>query len=268
MPRSPSPARDTKPTARSRTLWPIIVIGVVAVLGVIAAALPASIAARFLPAAVHADDFSGTIWHGSAGKITVNARDAGALEWWLHPASLLRMHVAADLHWVKASFVLDGAVEVGRRTLEAHQLTGGGPIQDLRDFGVAAGWQGVATVNLSELQTNFSALQAAAGDIQVANLAGPQIAAGANLGGFDLRLAPDAVDADGNVTAQLQDTGGPVEVRATVHYTAQSRTGLLSGTLKERAGAPPALLEQLQNVAQLHARDPHGRIPVDLEFAL
>jgi hypothetical protein len=36
--------------------------------------------------------------------------------------------------------------------------------------------------------------------------------------------------------------------------------------LQERPGAPPALLSDLEGVAQLRGRDAQGRIPVDLEF--
>jgi Type II secretion system (T2SS), protein N len=268
MPRSPSPARDTKPVVRPRTVWPIIFIGALAVLGAIAAALPASIVSHFLPPTIHAEDFSGSVWHGSAGKITVNTRDAGALEWRLHPAALLTMDLAAELHWVKVSFVIDGAVDIDRHGFSAHDIRGGGPIENLRDFGMAADWRGIADINLSELKGDFAALKAAVGDIQVGSLTSPQMAGGANLGGFDLRLADGAVAADGDVTAELHDTGGPLEVRATIHYAAKERTGVLMGTLKERPQAPQALLEQLQSVSQLRGRDPQGRIPVDLEFAL
>jgi Type II secretion system (T2SS), protein N len=268
MPRSPSPVRSTSPPARSRSIWPIILIGALAVFGVIAAVLPASIAARFLPPTIHAEDFSGTLWHGSAGRITVNGRDAGAIEWWLHPAALFTLHVAANLHWVKASFVIDGAVNLGRASLEAHEVKGGGPLEDLRDFGVPADWRGNATIDFHELRTDFAALQAAVGDIRVADLTASRIAGGANLGGFELRVPAGAVGAAGNLSADLQDTGGPLEVRATVHYTAQQQTGILTGTLKPRPGAPPALLDQLQSISQLRGHDAEGRIPVDLEFAL
>jgi hypothetical protein len=268
MPPSPSRARDTEPAVRSRSVWPIILIGALAVLGVIMAALPASIVAHFLPPTIHAEDFSGSVWHGSAGRITVNARGAGALEWRLHPAALLTMNLAAELHWVKVSFVIDGTVDIDRHGFSARDIRGGGPIEDLRDFGMAADWHGTADINLSELKGDFAALKTAVGDIQVGGLASPQIAGGANLGGFDLRLADGAVGADGNVTAELHDTGGPLEVRATIHYAAKERTGMLTGTLKERPQAPQALLDQLQSVSQLRGRDPQGRIPVDLEFAL
>lgn len=268
MPPSRSPSRAAKPAPRSRILWPVVLIGLAAVLAVVVAALPASMIARFLPPTVHAEDFSGSIWHGSAGKISVDARDAGALEWRLHPAGLLGMTVAADLHWVRLSFVVDAVVSIDRHGFTANSVKGGGPIEDLRELGVAPGWRGLAEINFSELKGNFAKPLAIVGDIQVSNLIAAPIAGDADLGGYDLRLAEGAIDADGNVAAQLKDTGGPLDLQAAIRYSAKDHTGLLSGTLQERPGAPTALRSQLENLSQLRGRDPQGRIPVDLEFSL
>jgi Type II secretion system (T2SS), protein N len=268
MPASRSPSRNAKPAPRSRSYWPLVLIGLAAVLAVIIVALPASIITRFLPPSVHAEDFSGSIWHGSAGRISVDARDAGALEWHLHPAALLGMAAAADVHWVKVGFVVDAAVRIDRQGLTAHGVKGGGPIEDLRDFGVAPGWQGTAQIDFSELKSDLVKPVAAVGDLRVTNLTAAQIAQGADLGSYELRLAEGAVASDGSVTAQLTDTGGPLDLKAVIRYSAPQRTGLLTGTLRERADAPAALLDQLQGLVQLRGRDPQGRIPVDLEFAL
>src|SRR5579863_3043079 len=103
MPTSPSQRRGVRsaqappPPAPSRSMWPrLALIAVAAVLVVVVAALPASLIARFLPPGVRVEDFSGTIWHGSAGRITAGGRPAGAAEWHLHPLALLRLHTAAD----------------------------------------------------------------------------------------------------------------------------------------------------------------------------
>ena len=268
MPVSRSPSRDAKPAPRSRPYWPLVLIGLAAVLAVVISAVPASIVTRFLPPEVHAEDFSGSIWHGSAGKISVNARDAGALEWRLHRAALLGMRVSADVHWVKVAFVVDAAVNIDRQGVSAHAVKGGGPIEDLRDFGIAAGWRGMADINFSELKSDFAKPLGAVGDVRVSNLTSPQIAQGANLGGYDLRLAPGAVGADGSVTAQLTDTGGPLEMQAAISLSTKERSGILTGTLRERPEAPSALVSDLEGIVQLRGRDPQGRIPVDLEFAL
>ncbi len=227
---------------------------------------------HFLPGTVHAEDFSGNVWHGSAGKITVTARDAGALEWRLHPGALLHLRVAADLHWVKGAFLIDGTAEVGRGTLLASHLEGGGPIEDLRDLGVAPGWRGVAKIQVEQLKAALSSdvpnLQAAVGTISVSNLASTQVAGGTDLGGYLLRFSDPAITPGSEATAELTDTGGPLGVDATIRFDAGERRGTLSGTIKERDDAPAALRSQLDNLAQLRPRDAQGRLPVDLEFTL
>jgi hypothetical protein len=266
-----SPSGGTKPAGRNpprRSYWPIVLIGLAAVLGVVIAALPASIVTHFLPPSVHAEDFSGSLWHGSAGRINVNARPAGAVEWRLHPASLLGLAVAADLHWVKVGFVIDAAVTLDRRGFTAQDVKGGGPIEDLQDLGVAPGWHGAAAIDFRSVKGDFTKPLAASGEIQVSNLASAQFADGADLGGYALRFPQDAVGADGNVSAQLSDTGGPVDLQAVIHYSAAERTATLSGSLRERPDAPAALRSQIDNLAQMHVRDKQGRIPVDFEFAL
>ena len=267
-PKSKGSGRDAGDAPRSRSYWPFVLLGVVAVLAVIVAALPASVAGYFLPRSVHAEDFSGTIWHGSTGKFSVAAKPAGALEWHLHPQALLGMAVAADLHWVKVGFVIDAAVSVDRHGLLARDVRGGGPIEDLSDLGVAPGWRGTAIVDFSEFRSDFTKPLTAVGDLKVAHLTSAQFADGADLGSYDLVLPEGAIGADGNLTAQLTDAGGPLDAQAVVHFSPTERTGTLSGTVQERSGVPAALHDQLQNLAQLHAPDRQGRIPVDIEFTL
>jgi hypothetical protein len=212
----------------------MILIGLASVLAAIVATLPASIIARFLPPGIVAEEFSGSVWHGSAGKIRVTGRDAGALEWWLHPASLLGMVLSADLHWVKVGFVIDAAVKVDRHGFAAHGIKGGGPIEDLRDLGVAAGWRGIAEIHLSKLQGDFASPHSAVGDLKVSNLTAAQFADGANLGGYLLQIPEGSAGTDGT-SGQVTDTGGPLEAQITLHYTAKDRA---SSSLERCASAP------------------------------
>jgi len=279
MPTSPSPRRGAKarsPAPRPappRSLWPrLALIGVVAVIVVVVCVLPASLITRFLPPTVQAEEFSGSIWHGSAGRITVTGRPAGALEWNIHPLALLHTHLVMDLHWVKGGFVLDGSADCTRARLAASGITGGGPVEDLKDFGLGAGWRGTAGVRLTQLTADLSAagatLASAVGDITVSDISSPQVASGTNLGGYDLRFNdPGGASSGADLNATLTDTGGgPIAVNATLQLSMKARTGIFSGTVKERQDIPPALRSQLDNLAQLHARDAEGRLPVDLEF--
>jgi len=261
------------PGAPTRSFWPVILVFfVLAALAVAISALPASMVTHFLPAAIHAEDFSGSVWHGSAGRITAMGRDAGALEWRLHPAALLHLRAAAELHWVKGGFELDASADADRGGVEVRNIEGGGPIEDLRDLGVAPGWHGVAAVDVKQLKARLSgsaaSIQSAVGDVTVADLAAPQVAAGSDLGGYSLHFADAALNPDSEATAELVDTGGPLAVNAEIRFFAKERRAVLSGTVKERPDAPAALRSQLANLAQLRPRDAEGRIPIDLEFTL
>jgi hypothetical protein len=279
MPISPSPRRGVKaqpPAARPvppRSLWPrLALIGVLGVIVVVVCVLPASLITRFLAPTVQAEEFSGSLWHGSAARISVAGRPAGALEWNIHPLALLRTHLIMDLHWVKGGFVLDGAADCTRERLAASGITGGGPVEDLKDFGLGAGWRGTAGVNITELTADLAGtaatLASAIGDITVSDVSSPQVAAGTNLGGYDLRFNdPRAASGGADMSATLTDSGGgPLAVNATLQLSMKTRSGIFSGTVKERQDIPPALRSQMDNLAQLHARDAEGRLPVDLEF--
>jgi hypothetical protein len=120
---------------------------------------------------------------------------------------------------------------------------------------------------LDEVSGSVSRFDAAVGKIEVANLSSTGIAAGSDLGGYELQLPKGSVGADGTLSAALADTGGPVELRAQIQLSPAARTGMLSGTLKEGPDASADLRNQLAGLAQMHARDANGRFPVDLEFS-
>jgi hypothetical protein len=267
MPASRSRSRDIELKARARSRWPWVLLGLAALLAGTVVALPAAAIGYFLPHQVRAEDWSGTVIHGAAGKLSVNARDAGAIEWRLHPLALLRAGVVVDIRWVKVGFVIDGTAEIDRHGITARDIRGGGPIESLADIGVAAGWRGTATVNFGELKSDFHKPLSLVGRIEAANISSAGIAAGADLGSYVLELPAGAVAPDGSISAKLNDAGGPIEVEAQIHFSPTERTGLFSGTFKERPEAPPALRAELQNVAQLRPRDPQGRFPVELEFS-
>jgi hypothetical protein len=267
MPASRS-TRDIKRTPPARR-WPFLLLGLIGLIALSAAVifvLPASLAARFMPAQVHAEDFSGNLLHGAAGKISINARDAGAIEWQVHPLSLLRLAIVADIHWVKVGFLIDGTAEIGPGGFAARDIKGGGPINNLQSLGFADGWTGTVSLTFTTIKGTFRKLEATIGKIDVANISSAGVAAGSDLGSYELQLGPESIASDGSISAALKDTGGPVEAQAQIRFSPATRTGMLSGTLKERAEASPTLRNQLNNLSQLRPRDSAGRFPVELEF--
>jgi hypothetical protein len=265
MPASRSPNPGVK-RARQASRWPLILLGLIVLSAAVIFALPASLASRVMPAQVHAEDFSGSLLHGAAGKISINARDAGAIEWQVHPLSLLRLAIVADVHWVKVGFLIDGTAEIRPGDFAAHDIKGGGPIEDLQSLGFAEGWKGTVKLAFTEIKGNFDKLEAAVGEIEVANISSVRLADGADLGSYALQLGPQSIASDGSISATLKDDGGPVEAQAQIRFSPATRTGMLSGTLKERAQASPALHDQLNNLSQIRPRDSSGRFPVEIEF--
>ncbi len=268
MPPSRSPSRTPKPPEPIRLLRPMIAIAVLAVIGFALSVLPASLVARFLPPQILAEDFSGTLWHGSAGKLTVNSHNAGACEWHIHPLALLTLALDADIHWVRISAVADATLHVERHGFRAQDIRGSAPLEELQDLGLAPGWRGTAVFNLTRVAGDFAKLTMLTGTIDLNALHSLAIAAGGDLGSYQVRLPPDALGQDGAVTANIADTGGPLELQAQARYVPDTHIGLLTGTLRERPEASASLRDQLQNLTQMRARDAAGRIPIDLEFTL
>src|SRR5258708_9124191 len=197
MPPPLAARRDIERPRRVRG-WPLFLLGWIVVSAALVFALPASLVARFVPAELHAEDFSANLLHGAAGKLLINGRDAGAVEGQVHPLSLLRLAVVADIHWVKVSFVLDGTAEIGPRGVAAHGIKGGGPIDNLQTLGFAAGWTGTANLTFTEIKASFRQLESAVGKIEVADISSVDIAAGSDLCSYALQRAPTPLSPDGN----------------------------------------------------------------------
>jgi len=255
MPPSPS-------TSRSKRL-PLVLgalVAVAALLIVAVIALPASLVGSVLPAGVKASDFSGGLWHGAAGRVLVNGQDCGALEWYLHPGELPHLALGVDATWAKGTFSLTATGSVSPQGLVLRAVNGGGAIEDLASLTGMPGWRGTAMVALDRVETDFSRLRALSGTINVSGLHSPNI-------GNTLRFAPPAGAANGDITARLGDTGGPLEVDAILQMPGGGHTGTLTGTARERSQASGALRRSLEELARLSPRDAQGRVPLDVEFA-
>ncbi len=270
MPASPSrktSAKSAPAPAGRRPWWPLLLLGVIVAGGVVLSALPASLLTRALPPTVQANDLSGTVWHGSAGKLTWQGRDVGALEWRLRPGALLHLVVELELHWVKGALALDATADLDRGGVIAHDVKGGGPLEDLHDIGALADVHGSVEVALTRIETDFTRLRALVGELRVSNIGIARVDGGADLGNYVLQFADGAVDANGAITGGLNDAGGPLEIRGSLQLSPQEHRGTITATLLERATMSPELRADVQNLAQLRGRDLQGRIPADLEFS-
>jgi hypothetical protein len=231
------------------------------------AALPATLMTRLLPPGTTASDFSGGLWHGAAGRLVVNGRDCGAVEWTLHPGALTGLALGIDATWAQGGFALTGSGTLSLHGIAATRIQGGGAIEDIATLTGMGGWHGTATVALDRLDADPGQLRALAGEIRVSGLRNPTIGAGDDLGSYTLHFDPRGAGQDGPITGQLRDDGGPLEVAATLQLDANSRLGTLHGTARERSQASGAVRRSLEQLAQMSPRDGQGRVPLDAEFA-
>jgi hypothetical protein len=271
MPASRSRRRSTEPgtppaSPRSYGLV-LFLVGLLAALGILISALPAGVLKAFLPRHVSAEDLSGTIWHGAAGKLRIDGRDSGAIEWQLDPQALLRLDLLLDLHWAHQGFRVDATADLNHQGLSLHAMHGGGPIDDLRDIGVASGWRGTVGITLDEVRSDFSHLLAVRGDLSISNLSATQFASGENLGSYVVHFPAQAIDAAGNLNGEAQDVDGPFKVQGAIMIAPQQRSGSAQGTLQERGGLSAPLRTLIDNMVQMRGRDVQGRIPIDVEFS-
>lgn len=260
--RSPKPA--TKPARRSYG-W-LIAAALLAAVGFVVYALPASIALRFLPKDVQASDPSGSVWHGAFSQVSVRGHTVGAVEWNIHPLPLLGGKLSSQLRWIKGSFVVDAALEARGSTVRVHDVTGGGALEDLADLGLSRGWGGNAQVAIAELRIEAEKISAATGSVTLTALKSPKFG-DADIGGYELTLTPESVQPDGSAVAQVRDLGGPLELSGTLNIVPATSLLTFSGSLKERSGVPPSLHAELDSLAQLRGRDAQGRVPLEIEFA-
>jgi hypothetical protein len=139
-------------------------------------------------------------------------------------------------------------------------------LEDLADLGIAPGVHGNAEIALREIASDYSRITAIVGDVEVSDAASAQIGDGSPLGNYVLHFGEDAVAADGSVSGNLKDLGGPFHVQGALKISPAGRVGTISATIGEGADITPAMRSELNGLAQMRGRDRYGRIPVDLEF--
>ena len=262
MPPSPSTSRSSRGPWIAGALLALLLVLVIVVV-----ALPASLVTRALPPGVTASDFSGGLWHGAAGRLVAGGRDAGAIEWQLHPGDLPHLLLGFDATWAKGAFSLTGSGSLSLHGVTVTAVHGGGALEDIAPLTGMRGWRGTATVALDRLEADFTQLRTVSGDIRVSDLHSATIGADDDLGAYSLHFDPGATGPDGVIDGQLRDDSGPLEVGATVQLNPGSHLGTLRGTVRERSQASGALRRSIEQLAQLSPRDAAGRVPLDVEFA-
>jgi hypothetical protein len=244
-----------------RTGW-LVAAGGAAFLVFLVARIPASVAARWLPAGIQASGWTGTIWSGRAAAIAIDNHPAGALNWSCRPWRLLRLEWSCRLQLEPPGGA--ASAELTARpdgSLSFSQVEGRLPLAPLAAK-LAPGWSGWLELELTGIGIRDRWPATASGSLFIRGLAGPQSDTAA-LGDFELVLDAGSVGT-GSLGGRLRDLGGPLQLRATVELD-RDRSWQLSGEVAPGPGASATLFD---GMAWLGAPDHAGRRSFTVEGRL
>jgi hypothetical protein len=238
-----------------------LLLGLLAFLLALVIVLPARWVGAMLPSVVQCRGWSGSLWRGSCGQLTVNAPGVKPVTletvgWTLHPLPLMRLRLAADVVMTDARGDATGRVELTRkgllvlRNVSARALFG-------RDLPIAmpAGWSGRVEVSQLEVDWQANRLEHLQGDLRFLDLRDEQ---GRELGNYQVKFPPAIAPP---FKGELSDAGGPFELHGVLELT-RDRHWSVQGTVRSRPGADAAFS---RNLEILGAADSAGRYPVSIE---
>lgn len=211
-----------------------VVLGLIVFLIVLLVRLPARWITALLPAAVHCDVASGTVWNGACDGLSLSDGKSAPLvmqqvRWIVHPSGLLRGRLAADLDATSDWGQVQAAATLGPGShLTISSLTASGTVDRRLLSVLPRGWQGAFEAREVALELRQRRLLSMRGMATVRGFHDDQ---GRNYGDFQMRLAPDA---DSPAAGDLRNLGGQTVVDAKIRV-AQDLKWTLEGSVNGQA---------------------------------
>jgi hypothetical protein len=246
--------------------WLVGIVLAVLFAVVVAARWPAGWALQRLPAPLNCLSGAGTLWDGACDELRIGGQAVGQLSWQLKFLPLLTGRVNAQVSLRSATSDLSGQIE--RRTdgkMQLSDVNGSlslpGPLAALGIDGpqLPAGLSGRLTAR--QLNARLSAagrIEFLRGELLADQLR--QSAEPRDLGSWTVSFDGE-LNADGEPVGQLQDRGGPFNMRATLRLTAAPGF-VLQGALALRGDVSPQVLDSLRFLGR---PDAAGRRPITIE---
>lgn len=242
----------------SRLSW--LALGFGAYIAFVVATFPAATAYRWLvpealrvsgiaPDTLRLSGVTGTVWDGAASLASVPGLPLHDLRWDLRGWPLLLGRVSGQVQ-VRLP---DGFVSVDatatRRAVTLKNLRASTSLPVLSTLLPISGTQGLVSVSLDRLRLVNDFPTAVAGTVRIEKLKvtplvavagkGPGLVA---LGDYEITFKPGG---DAAVAAAIRDTGGPLEVNATLTLT-KNRAYKLDAKVRPRADASDELVQGLK----------------------
>lgn len=220
----------------------LLAVGVIAFLGFIAAFLPASLLAGYLPAGVQVGSFTGTVWSGRAQTVRAGPFALAAVDWRCAALPLLVARLRCSVSIDTRPGRLAGRVTVRPGgTLSIAALNGALPLAAVGPAGGFRGWRGELRFENVEVEMRSGRPQSLSGAIVAAELRPPQ-PRGTLLGSYALEFG-EGFASPGVTGGRLRDLEGPLSLHGTLRidprgaYLAQGEVAPRSGASQELLGA-------------------------------
>ena len=235
-------------------------LGLAAFLVVLLVRLPARWFTPLLPPSAQCHAASGTVWRGNCEGLSLSDGKSRPLvlqqlQWNVHPSSLFRGRLSADVatqsDWGQAR----AALSLG---FGSHLVISALSVDGTLDRRLLAvlpdGWTGRFQAHDVSMEMQQRRLLMLKG---TASVQGLQDGKGEQYGDFQLQMAPEGQTPG---AGELRDTGGPIQLTARVLINTDL-TWTLDGLVGTRAGQLPQLQKQME---MLGAPDAAGRRPLSV----
>jgi hypothetical protein len=225
-----------------------VLLGLLAFAAALLIVFPAAWLSGALPAGLACGSLSGSAWKGQCNALTFTQAGKPPLRldnlaWQLHPLSLLRGRVQADVSVGSADLTARGALTLqsaGRVSLSG--LSGTVGLDHARLAALPAGWSAQAEARDLSLDISAGKIVSLGGVLLTRQL---RDARGTGFGDFRLEFPhQDSAPFRGS----LVDQGGPMQLQSQVVLNAD-QSWQLRGTVVLRPGSPQALAGALDQLA-------------------
>jgi hypothetical protein len=244
--------------------WKWLGLGIGAYLTFCLITFPAGTAYRwFTPAELRLAGIQGTIWRGSAAIGSIGNLGIQDIEWRIRPWSLLTAAIEGHVELRRPDSFLSADIRIGPTAFEASQVQATTTLATLAALLPLGDVQGLVSVRLAELELENGWPVRAVGEVRLADLEVPVLAAGGSgdlipLGGYRITLNTGTGSA---LEGLFEDQGGPLQVAGSIQLLAD-RSYEISGLVQPRAEAPRELVQALDFFAG--SPDTSGRRPFGL----
>ena len=237
----------------------LIGVGVACFIVFVVVSLPASVITALVPAdIVQIGGTSGTLWSGEATRVQIFGVQLTNTRWTLHPLQLLLGRVALHLETNPPGGSVSSDLTLGiTGTITVKNLDATGLVAPLAQLMKLPPSGGEISLQIELLTIKNDWPSNIVGKVRIGNLPLNLIGVAAGpVGSYEVRFAADPVPEDGRIVGELQDLGGPLELRGSI-YLDPPRNYELDAYVKASMDAPADLSRGLALLGPADANGNH-----------